>query len=70
MVFIAIVVVDVYGRDCRYFVIYLYCTHKVRHGHEHTHTRAYIKISIQMLYEIFDFDSNSTLHKGTAEEFT
>lgn len=38
MVFIAIVVVDVYGRDCRYFVIYLYCTHKVRHGHEHTHT--------------------------------
>lgn len=55
MVFIAIVVADVYGRDCRYFVIYLYCTHKVRHGHEHTHrhTRARTSKSASKCYMRF-----------------
>lgn len=53
-------------------LLFIY-TARIKYGtvtNTHTHTRAYIKISIQMLYEIFDFDSNSTLHKGTAEEFT
>lgn len=53
MVFIAIVVVDVYGKDCRYFVIYLYCTHKPRHGHEHTHTRARTSKSASKCYKRF-----------------